>query len=208
MLVLGVDPGIINMGLVLVEVDEHVILQRVLKGARVDLTQLKHKKVSREQCQLYHSSMHCDWIDHLLQEYSDWFSTADVVVVEQQPPEGHASIEQLVIKACRSKAVRISPRTVHSYFDMGDSDYDTRKEIIVAKTEHLLSQFTDGETRKHDIADALAMVMCYLHKQRQRHLEGLKVKWLDRITAHRKPVEAGSLSDRLQQYRRKPTPLS
>lgn len=206
MWMLGIDPGIVNLGMVLVDVDDGMILQRVVKGERVDLPQLMavHKRVARVECQLYHTAMHCDWVDHLIQEYQDWFDEAAVIVVEQQPPDGHVSIEQLIVKAFRHKAVRVHPRTMHSFFELGDSDYDTRKDIIVEKTEHLLGDFTDGETRKHDIADALALVMCYLHKARQRHLQGLKVKWLDRITAHRRPVTPGTISERLQKYKYKP----
>lgn len=204
MIALGVDPGIINLGMVLVEIAEHMEVTQVLDGVRVDLTQLEHTQVPRQVCTLYHTSMHCDWIDHLLQEYQDWFDRADVVLVEQQPPGGHTSIEQLIVKACRSKVQLVSPRSVHSLFNMIDQDYDTRKEIIVERTQHLLQHFTENETRKHDIADALALVLHFVHGERKKYLQGVRIRWLERITAHRKPVKHGDLSQRLQQYRRKP----
>lgn len=205
MLVLGVDPGIVHLGLALVEVTATMQVRCVLQAALVDLTQLPHSRIPKDICPLQHSSMHCDWVDHLLQEYSGWFERADTVVVEQQPPGGHTSIEQLLVKAVRHKVVVLCPRSVHAYLGISHMDYDQRKAEVVRLTEQLLRGMSDSQERKHDMADAVALVSFYVYKLRKEYLRQLGRSWLESraVPRHAHPQQSSSLQDCLQRYRRR-----
>ena len=203
MLVVGIDIGIVHLGIVLVKVTDQLTVDRVIQADLVDLTTLVHRQVSLEDCRLYHTSAHSDLVDHLMQEYAEWFHDAQWVAIERQPPMGFVSIEQLIFRANREKAVLVSPASMHTFFNLGGSDYERRKELMEKHTYRYVGDFTEDKERKHDVADAMGVVMCFLHKMRMQR-GTVRRMWMEKITPIVLNDEERSkpLADRLQRYRR------
>ena len=63
----------------------------------------------------------------------------------------------------KDKVVLVSPVSMHAHFGMRHLNYDERKE----RTVSIASKYIEGEIpyeRKHDIADALCMIVYYNFK--------------------------------------------
>jgi len=59
------------------------------------------------------------------------------------------------------KVILVSPVSMHTHFGMGHLNYEQRKERV----ESIASRYvTIEEERKHDIADALCMIVYYKFK--------------------------------------------
>ena len=149
MKLLGIDIGYYNIGLVLADCNKEKV--NVLYVQKIDLTQYK----SREAPEL------SDMIHGFVTDYADTFCRADQVLIERQPPGGITSVEVLLHYIFRHKAILISPVSMHKHFGMGHLDYEQRKE----RTELIASKYLknveyyDRLERKHDIADALCMIL-------------------------------------------------
>lgn len=157
---LGIDIGYYNIGLALTEcTGPHV---EVIFVAKVDLTRFK----SRQTPEL------SDMIHAFVTEYSHIFCDADKIVIERQPPGGFGSIEVLLHYIFRHKAILISPLSMHKHFGIGHLTYEQRKERteIIASKYIINFQNYDQLTRKHDIADALCMILY------QNYKDGLALK--------------------------------
>ena len=149
MKLVGIDIGYYNIGLVLAECNEEKV--NVLYVQKVDLTEYK----TREGPEL------SDMIHGFVTEYSDIFCQADQVLIERQPPGGITSVEVLLHYIFRHKAVLISPVSMHKHFGIGHLDYEERKERTEVIAGKYLKDFTyyDRLQRKHDVADALCMIL-------------------------------------------------
>jgi hypothetical protein len=154
MKIIGIDIGYYNLGLVLAEcIDANV---NVLYVQKVDLTDFK----TRETPEL------SDMIQEFVMTYADIFSQADQILIERQPPGGISSVEVLLHYIFRHKAVLISPVSMHSHFNIGHLDYEQRK----LRTESIASKYIKDSVyyekldRKHDIADALCMILFQNYK--------------------------------------------
>lgn len=158
--ILGVDIGFKNVGLILT----HCVREKVepLFVKKVDLSHYK----CTSNCNLYHTNDLADLISHFVVQYKDIFDKADQIVIERQPPGGLKDVESLLYYIFRDKSILISPVSMHKHFGMGHLDYEGRKE----RTEQIASHYLKDDAyfmnleRKHDIADALCMVLFQNHK--------------------------------------------
>jgi len=176
MIIVGVDVGINNLALVLLEcihVYRRGLQMRLLDVDLVDLCQLKHSVVQLNECNLHHSNMLIDRISHMIQEYRDkYFDKASIIAIERQPPGGIVAVEQLIMAAFRDKSVLVAPQSVHKMLGWGKIklNYDQRKEQSLSKMKQWLRErkCMDLEIklqqwdRQHDISDAfwIAQYQC------------------------------------------------
>ena len=161
MLIVAVDVGIVNLGLVHVRAKAPGRYELLLAD-RVNICEFR----CGPGCPLHHERIAADWVSHFLAEYRSTMESADVVLVERQPPGGHRDVEQLIASALRSKVRLVHPRSVHSFIGMRGLDYDERKAASVERARKLFA--TAGpvasalrQGRTHDVADAAVMVHYY-----------------------------------------------
>lgn len=162
----SIDVGYFNLGLVVVETHEEEITH-VITAEKVDISKHIHNRVSQTDCKLHHTRHMCDMVSHFIQEYEPLINSCDMLIIEKQPPHGFSSIESLIVQHFRDIIKIVYPRAMHKYFNIGHFDYDKRKEMTVDIAESRTS-ITIQEDRKHDIADALCMIIYYLEPRRQR----------------------------------------
>ena len=173
MLVLGVDVGIINLGLCLVETDDFYQSKTLNAWKHIDITVMRHNRVPRHTCVLSHTNCLCDRLKHVFQEEIELFNSADVIVIEQQPPCGHIAVEQLILSEFRQKACLVSPVSMQKSFDMRRLTYEERKtqaqrifnesRIVPFEVKDLLSK----RERSHDVYDAFLIAEYWLRVKRQ-----------------------------------------
>lgn len=154
MKLLGIDIGYYNIGLVLAQCNNAEV--EVLYVQKVDLTDFK----SRDTPEL------SDMIRTFVTDYSNIFEQADQILIERQPPGGISSVEVLLHYIFRDKAILISPVSMHKHFGIGHLDYDQRKERTEVIASKYIKDFNYYDTlkRKHDIADALCMILFQNYK--------------------------------------------
>ena len=152
MKVLAVDIGFHNMGLVFAEFeDDPKIHVRTIKKASLD----DYKYV-------YSNDM-IDLILLFVEDHRDLFDSADKILIERQPPTGFTNIEILLHYMFKDKVILISPISMHVHFGIRELTYDERKERTVSIAEKYIDGGIPYE-RKHDIADALCMIVYYNFK--------------------------------------------
>ena len=99
------------------------------------------------------------------------FDACTHVLIERQPLVGHTDVEQILFFMFRHKAVLVSPNAMHNYFKISKYSYETRKYKTVMLAAHFLSvdHFPEYHCleRKHDIADALCLLLFWIHTQRE-----------------------------------------
>ena len=161
--IVSIDVGIVNLGLVVSNVSWETI--EVKEVHLVDLT--KHCRVFN--CPLKHTNHLVDRVDHFVQMYHDVLEKADKVLMEKQPIQGLISVEQLIFERLRDKIVFVHPVSMHKYFGIRHLDYEGRKNYLVNRmTSHLEGTLFDGLERKHDVADAMAMIIYWRRSIGQR----------------------------------------
>lgn len=173
MLVLGVDVGIINLGLCLLETDDLYQSKTLNAWKHIDITVMRHNRVPRHKCTLAHTNCLCDRLKHVFQEEFELFNIADVIVIEQQPPCGHVAVEQLILSEFRQKACLVSPVSMQKSFDMRGLTYEERKtqaqrifnecRIVPFEVKDVLRK----RDRSHDIYDAFLIAEYWLRVKRQ-----------------------------------------
>jgi hypothetical protein len=178
MFVLSIDVGLIHLGLSFADVNDDGTLLEIFWVDLIDITTYTHRKsgkISREsqECPLYHTRTISDWVDHFIHENKPFFEEADVILVERQPPNGLTAVEQLIFSKFRAKTHLISPRNVHSYFNLTSFDYDQRKvysEKIASRhiPDYLADQMTMYD-RFHDIADSVCILIYWCNKRKKAH---------------------------------------
>ena len=176
--VLSIDIGIINLGYVYCTLefnqqlkkyhkyqkyylDENYLID-VIECNRVNLTNMKHSVVKACDCKLHHDYCIPDYVDHFIQEHSKMFETTDVILIERQPPMGVTNVQDLIFSKFRDKVILVNQGSVHKYFIMS-KDYNKRKvesEKIATKYLCSFKNFYDN-IRKHDISDAMLMIIYY-----------------------------------------------
>jgi hypothetical protein len=173
--VLSIDIGIINLGYVYATLhfdestkssskfylDQNFDI-RVLDCDRINITNIKHSKVNYCDCKLNHEYCIPDYLDHFIQEHLEYFENANLILIERQPPVGITNVQDLIFTRFRSKILMVSPGSVHKYFVMS-KDYSKRKlesEKIATKYLCSFNKYYNN-TRKHDIADAMLMIIYY-----------------------------------------------
>lgn len=149
MKVLAIDIGYHNMGMVLAECG---------KGAKVDIEFIK--KVSLEDYKYIYSNDIVDLVPLFVDAHKYIFEAAERILIERQPPGGFTNIEVLLHYMFKDKVVLVSPVSMHTHFGMRHLNYEERKERTVEiATKHLKEEIP--YERKHDIADALCMILYY-----------------------------------------------
>ena len=149
MKVLAIDIGYHNMGLVLAESDA---------GPKIEVEYVK--KVSLEDYKYLKSNDMVDLVPLFVEDHQEVFNAADKILIERQPPGGFTNIEILLHYMFKDKVSLISPVSMHTHFGMRHLDYDQRKERTVSIAEKYIVGEIPYE-RKHDIADALCMIVYY-----------------------------------------------
>jgi len=149
MKILAIDVGYHNMGLVVADSDA---------GPKIAVEYVK--KVSLEDYKYLRTNDIVDLVPLFVEDHKDIFDGVDKILIERQPPGGFTNIEVLLHYMFRDKVSLISPVSMHTHFGMKHLDYDQRKERTVSIAE----KYIVGEIpydRKHDIADALCMIVYY-----------------------------------------------
>jgi hypothetical protein len=152
MKVLAIDIGYHNMGLVMAECG---------KGPQIDIEYVK--KVSLEDYKYIYSNDFVDLIPLFVDEHRSIFEEADTILIERQPPVGFNNIEILLHYMFKDKVILVSPVSMHTHFGMRHLNYEERKE----RTVSLAEKYTDIDIpyeRKHDIADAVCMLLYHNFK--------------------------------------------
>ena len=147
MKVLAIDIGYHNMGLVVAECG---------KGPQIKVDYVK--KVSLEDYKYIKTNDMVDLVPLFVEDHKEIFDEADTILIERQPPGGFTNIEILLNYMFRDKVVLVSPVSMHTHFGMRHLDYDQRKERTVTIANKYLEEDIPYE-RKHDIADALCMIL-------------------------------------------------
>ena len=147
MKVLAIDIGYHNMGLVLAE---------SASGPKIEVEYVK--KVNLEDYKYMKSNDFVDLVPLFVEDHQDIFDAADKILIERQPPGGFTNIEILLHYMFKDKVSLISPVSMHIHFGMRHLDYDQRKERTVSIAEKYIEDEIPYE-RKHDIADALCMII-------------------------------------------------
>lgn len=170
--ILSIDIGIINLGYVFVEIKHNKI--KVIECNRIDITNVKHNRVQFCKCKLFHGRNIPDYLDHFVQE-TDAFKKADIILIERQPPVGITNVQDLLFVKFRDRVILISPNSLHKHFGM-DSDYTIRKTESEAIAKEYLENFNNFivSERKHDISDAMLMIIYYFDKNIKHTMESLK----------------------------------
>ena len=171
MIIISIDVGYHNMALVGLKADDDFNLV-VTSADVVDLTSLPHRRVSRCDCGLSHTSEVADLMAHFFQEYGYMLDEADLILVERQPPTGLTQIETLILYLYRNKTQLVSPNAMHAHFGINQYEYDRRKEKTLAISEEYLQNF-HNLGRRHDAADAVCLALFYVKplKDRARRLK-------------------------------------
>lgn len=187
MKVLSIDIGITNLGFCYSEIKFPSILGSkyknlklnenysfdnvkdsitVLKCNRIDITKIKHNTVKICDCTLHHERCIPDYLDHFIQEHQAMFDECDTLLLERQPPVGITNVQDLLFTKFRSKVLLVSPNTVHKYFGL-PSDYMERKVVSESIALGFLENFDKFtlNSRKHDISDAMLMIIYYFKKE-------------------------------------------
>jgi len=173
--ILSIDIGMINLALVYVNVNSDYTIKEVVFNKLVNLVDLNYHKDLED---IYKTNETSDRIRNLILHYNDFFTNADKILIERQPPMGFKCIEQVIFFMYRQKTVLISPNAMHSFFQIGHLDYDGRKD----KTEKIASEFLSYSSyynnleRKHDLADSMCMIIFYLNSFREKYLKEQKNK--------------------------------
>ena len=164
MKILAIDIGYHNMGLVLADSDT---------GPRIEVEYVK--KVSLEDYKYVKTNDIVDLVPLFVDDHRDIFDAADKILIERQPPGGFTNIEILLHYMFRDKVSLISPVSMHTHFGMRHLDYDQRKERTVSIAE----KYIEGDIpydRKHDIADALCMIVYYNFRTTVHFFDNFKFK--------------------------------
>lgn len=149
MKILAIDIGYTNMGLVLAECENG-------PGIKVEYL----KKVDLAIYKNIRTNDFIDIIQLFVEEHINIFTVADKILIERQPPGGFTNIEILLHYMFKDKVSLISPVSMHTHFGMRHLDYEGRKD----RTVLIANKYLDCEIpydRKHDIADALCMIIFF-----------------------------------------------
>ena len=171
MFVASIDVGIVNLAVVFVELDDltYDIIQ-INHLANVNSTVFEHNVVTVTECTLGHARSTADRVTHFVQERKALFDACVHVLIERQPLMGHTDVEQVLFLLFRHKAELVSPNAMHKFFNISRFSYESRK----VKTVMLSDQFLTAKDfpmyhslpRKHDIADALCLLMFWIHQRK------------------------------------------
>lgn len=165
--VLAIDVGYSSLGLVHAEVCEFAIAT-VHLAEKLDLRDIP----CLQGCKLLHTSNVVDRVNHLVIYYKDLFERAETILIERQPVGGLLDVQSLLYDKFRSKTTLVSPNAMHKHFGLPRGEYDRRKEMTIEIATPYLSHLLSFNRlhRKHDVADAMCMILFVTRQQQQQHL--------------------------------------
>lgn len=152
---LGIDVGIQHLGIAIVE---GAVNAKPIHLDLVDLTRMGNSgKMCHRVCKFLHVN-------------KSLFQELDGIFIEQQPPRGIQSVEQLLFLLLSDKAPvveLVSPVRLQKWLGTWGTTYDERKQGVEAWCHAQLSQHPElpwlqyfhSLERKHDVADATALAM-------------------------------------------------
>ena len=161
--VMSIDVGITNLGISISLHSHDWSSSEIVLVDLIDLARVKHKRVPKKKCSLYHTNHIVDRIEHFFQEWEPFFSQCEYILVEQQPIMGITSVEALIFQRYRDKTHLIHPTRMHKHFRISDLEYEQRKEKTVEiasrelKNDSELMKSFNSHTRRHDIADSICL---------------------------------------------------
>ena len=167
MILVGIDVGYNNLGLVQVFIDEENYEPIVKFAKRINLTTVK----CQPECSIPHTNEVADLVAHFVERYRDILYSADTILIERQPPGGLTNVESLLVYIFREKIKIISPNRMHKHFMIGHFDYETRKQ----KTEEIAGPYLEShesytnQVRKHDMADAMCLILYFIADDKRKH---------------------------------------
>jgi hypothetical protein len=176
--IMSIDVGVVNLAITVGLITKDYELIEIIWMDVIDITQFQ----CGSECKLYHQKTHTDWIEHCIQNNYHFFHDVDIILIEQQPPMGFVSIEQLIFSKFRSKAILVAPRSVHAHYNMGTLSYEKRKEKCINYAQQLLKFYPDMAeqftfySRQHDIGDSLMQMMYFLSKTNKVIMKAAKRK--------------------------------
>ena len=165
---LSIDVGLINLALVYSLIGPDHVLIKILEVNLIDITDYQNCNCT----DLLHEKTISNYMKHLFREYSRLFN--DIVIFEMQPITGLTAVEQIICYEFPN-TIRISPRSMHCYFTINNLDYEHRKIKTVEIAENYLKDIDNYNNyrdllRKHDIADAVCIMLFYLSKLRSENI--------------------------------------
>ena len=168
--VVSIDIGYHNLGLVQATIDESYNI-KIDDFFAVDLPKLPHRRVKRTECKIPHTNELADLMAHFIQEFGYILDNADRILIERQPPMGLTNVETLLLYLYRDKTELISPNSMHKHFMIGCFDYEKRKLRTIELSYNLLEHFEKYNIleRKHDIADAVCMIIFINSPDKEKH---------------------------------------
>ena len=182
MIIIGIDIGYINMGVVRAVVDDDFNFT-FTDSFRYNISIPRHNRVHVSECTIPHTTETCDRVAHFIQENKDMFDDADYIFIERQPPMGFKDIEALIMSAYRHKVTLLSPNRLHKYFGISHQDYEQRKESVVEiagpHLEHIKT--FNNQVRKHDMADAACMCIYQIVKFKEEHRRKERLEHIKRL---------------------------
>jgi len=190
--VVGIDIGLLNLGLVCLEYNNDYTEQPKAKFAdKINLKLWECKKNKNSKCSLQHDKSATCFVLHFLSQYKKWFEQSHVIIIERQPPCGMKDIEQVfyttlqsnrgIYNSCLSlPSIKLTcdiklihPKSMHKHFGIGHLSYEKRKEKTVGISHAILKNldsFIDKE-RQHDISDACCLILFYVESYLKPHAE-------------------------------------
>ena len=185
----SVDVGVLNFayvaGCFTKTLDRRKIVTTISTCARIDLTTYDNCKGPLTGCTIpRHAKDAACRLRHMLASHP--LLDADLLIIEQQPPMGMRDIEQSLIAIAEASGTRVkivSPRAMHSYYNIGCLSYEKRKQWTTDRAKSALKTMDAFGDRMHDVADAYVMAeyvaAMTTRNQRTLHLRDLAQERLE-----------------------------
>ena len=180
--ILSIDIGVKNLGISVSIANEDFTLREIVFVELIDITTFLHLDgVKEKDCHIPHTKSMADWLEHIFVYHSMFFDQCDYILIERQPPQGLVAVEQLIFSRYRNKAVLVHPSSMHKYFNIGQIDYQSRKNetekicLMTLKNEEQIEKY-NKYSRKHDIADSVCLMLFWLYQQQIKYEEEKRIE--------------------------------
>jgi hypothetical protein len=168
--VIGVDPGFRHLGFTVANVSKENYETTVIHCSMTDLHDIKCNNPNCIYDKHDRSGGHLTL--HFVENNAKWFSGADFVVMEQQPITSSLKdvehvllllIKQRFAQGRKEYARRISPRTLHAFFNMSHEKTERRKEVVCITNKYLSGHRAfEKAVEKDHIADSCAFILLFV----------------------------------------------
>ncbi len=192
MKILAIDVGLLNLALIGANLPENYLERDcIIEPNDIFLCELVNiielmKECKDPTCELLHDLIITDYTMHLFKKFKSVFESADLILIERQPPTGLVAVQELIMREYRSKSKLISPTAMLNFFRILHHEYLERKvhtEKIAMKYLGSLKIFVFNE-RRHDMADAFCILYYYLSLKHQENKEFVKRQEQQTINRH------------------------